>query len=256
LTSQTGGHTLQYCKRYFLGYIKKVTLAKHEEYSKEHDLVKINLPKPGSVLNFMNYNGSMRVPFIVFAEIESFNKAIGTCQPNPSEYYTNKYQKRIPSSFSYYIKCFDNNNYAQNPVVFTAENEDVDAAQRFVDTLEEDIKRIYIKFNIPKEMIFTEDDAKIYRAATTCHICDGEFSDDDDQVKVRDHCHLSGKFRGAAHNKCNLNYKLPKFYPVVFITYLDMTAICSLKNYTMRMVKRSTVYQLVKKSIYHLVKML
>jgi len=34
--------------------------------------------------------------------------------------------------------------------------------------------------------------------------------------KVRDHCHLSGKFRGAAHNKCNLNYKLPKFYPVVF----------------------------------------
>src|SRR6218665_817341 len=34
--------------------------------------------------------------------------------------------------------------------------------------------------------------------------------------RVRDHCHLSGKFKGAAHNECNLNYTLPKFVPVVF----------------------------------------
>jgi len=30
-----------------------------------------------------------------------------------------------------------------------------------------------------------------------------------------DHCHLTGKFRGAAHNDCNLNYKVPKFIPIV-----------------------------------------
>ena len=34
--------------------------------------------------------------------------------------------------------------------------------------------------------------------------------------RVRDHCHFSGKFKGAAHNECNLNYKIPKFIPVVF----------------------------------------
>ena len=33
---------------------------------------------------------------------------------------------------------------------------------------------------------------------------------------VRDRCHLSGKFRGAAHEVCNLKYKVPKFFPVVF----------------------------------------
>ena len=33
---------------------------------------------------------------------------------------------------------------------------------------------------------------------------------------VRDHCHLSGKFRGAAHEVCNLKYKVPTFFPVVF----------------------------------------
>jgi hypothetical protein len=34
--------------------------------------------------------------------------------------------------------------------------------------------------------------------------------------RVPDHCHLSGKFRGAAHNDCNINYKPPKYFPVVF----------------------------------------
>ena len=34
--------------------------------------------------------------------------------------------------------------------------------------------------------------------------------------KVRDHCHYTGKFRGAAHNSCNLEYQKPNFFPVVF----------------------------------------
>ena len=36
------------------------------------------------------------------------------------------------------------------------------------------------------------------------------------QQKVRDHCHYTGKYRGAAHNICNLRYKVPKEIPVVF----------------------------------------
>ena len=34
--------------------------------------------------------------------------------------------------------------------------------------------------------------------------------------KVRDHCHVTGKFRGAAHNKCNINLRLPKKLPIIF----------------------------------------
>jgi len=37
-----------------------------------------------------------------------------------------------------------------------------------------------------------------------------------DGGKIRDHCHLTGKYRGAAHNICNLHYKVPNFIPVVF----------------------------------------
>ena len=48
--------------------------------------------------------------------------------------------------------------------------------------------------------------------STLCHICNEELGKD----RVRDHCHLSGKFRGAAHEVCNQTYKIPKFFPVVF----------------------------------------
>ena len=51
-----------------------------------------------------------------------------------------------------------------------------------------------------------------YDNFTLCHICNEEL----DKDRVRDHCHLSGKFRGAAHEVCNLKYKIPKFFPVVF----------------------------------------
>ena len=55
-------------------------------------------------------------------------------------------------------------------------------------------------------------DKTAYDNPTLCHICNEEL----DKDRVRDHCHLSGKFRGAAHEICNLKYKVPKFLPVVF----------------------------------------
>ena len=156
-----------------------------------------------------------RVPFIVYADFESFIKPTDSCLPNGAGSYTHKYQKHTPSSFCYFVKCFDDTVYSQRALAFTAENEDDDVAQIFVDTLEDNIKQIYNQVKFPKKMIFTKVDAERYSNATTCHICDCEFSEGDD-IKVRDHCHFSGKFRGAALNSCNINYKAPKFFPVVF----------------------------------------
>jgi hypothetical protein len=184
----------------------------HKTLCNQHAAVRVDLPEPGTTLSFKNYNRSMRVPFVVYADFESFIKPIDTCQPNPDSSYTKQYQKHIPSSFCYHIKCFDDEIYSQEPVTFTAESEDDDVAGTFFDTLENNIKEIYNKFKWPKRMIFTADDKKKFDEATVCHICEKELGDD----RVRDHCHLTGKFRGAAHNSCNLEYKIPKFFPVVF----------------------------------------
>ena len=64
------------------------------------------------------------------------------------------------------------------------------------------------------------------RYCTYCHICEGELLHD----KVADHCHLTGKFRGAAHNKCNLEYRTPKFFPVIFHNLAGYAAHLFVKN--------------------------
>ena len=49
-----------------------------------------------------------------------------------------------------------------------------------------------------------------------CYICKKEFDNNDKKnYKVRNHCHYTGKYRGAAHI-CNLRYKVPKEIPIVF----------------------------------------
>ena len=60
-------------------------------------------------------------------------------------------------------------------------------------------------------MIMTMHDKLVYDNYTLCHICNEEL----DKDKVHDHYHLSGKFRGAAHEVFNLIYKVPTFFPVV-----------------------------------------
>ena len=92
----------------------------------------------------------MRIPFIVYADFESFAPQLSTCQPNPDKSYTNRYQKHTPSEFCYHIKCFDETLYSQEPVSFVKEHNDDDVAQIFIDTLEKNIKEIYNKFKFPK----------------------------------------------------------------------------------------------------------
>ena len=60
-------------------------------------------------------------------------------------------------------------------------------------------------------MVITEQQEQEFQAATQCHICNSELGAD----RVRDHDHLTGAYRGAAHNDCNLNYKFTGKIPVV-----------------------------------------
>ena len=65
----------------------------------------------------------------------------------------------------------------------------------------------------------TKLEEKKYNKQKVCHICNKTFSTDDSNKKyheVRDHCHYAGKYRGAAHDICNLRYKIPIEIPVVF----------------------------------------
>ena len=68
-------------------------------------------------------------------------------------------------------------------------------------------------------MIFKSKDQKDFQSATHCHICEKKLFRDKETnkiLKVRDHCHFTGEYRGAAHNECNLKCKKPLILPVIF----------------------------------------
>ena len=154
----------------------------------------------------------MRVSFIVYADLESFTPQLSTRQPNPEKSYTKQYQEHIPDEFCYHINCFDDTLYSQQQVTFVKEFNDDDVAHIYIDTLEKNIKEIYKMFKFPKKMIMTKHDQMVYDNSTLCHICKEELGEE----RVRDHCQVSGKFRGAAHEVSNLKYKVPTFFPVAF----------------------------------------
>ena len=60
----------------------------------------------------------------------------------------------------------------------------------------------------------TEEEENLFQKSNSCWICKKLI--DNDEEKVRDHCHVTGKFRGAAHWNCNINFQLTKKVPVIF----------------------------------------
>ena len=87
----------------------------------------------------------------------------------------------------------------------------------FVEMLIEDIDEI---INIPGKKMddLTPEQEDQYDNAKSCWICNGEFTEDHEEknYKVQDHCHFTGKFRGAAHNFCNPKHRRPTFTPILF----------------------------------------
>ena len=146
------------------------------------------------------------MPFMIYADTECLLKDIQTCEPDPGKSYTKKYQKHEPISFSYYVKCFDDEVCKPKLRSYTG----ADAMAKFIEWLERDVREIAkIPYRDMEE--FTPELLDRHETATKCWIYEKDLNGD----KVKDHCHFTGKYRGAAHNKCNLNYRKPKIIPVV-----------------------------------------
>ena len=88
--------------------------------------------------------------------------------------------------------------------------------KKFLEYIEEEVKRLYATF--PQQPMIELTDVlkkkKKHKAAEKYHICLKEFNNSQNK-KVRDHCHYTGLYRGAAHNNCNLKYQIPDHIPMV-----------------------------------------
>ena len=164
------------------------------------------------MLGFKNYHKQLPIPFVVYADFECFTKPMHNCSPNPEKSYTYNYQKHEPSGFCFYIKGIDPNTKFE-PIIYTKTKSTDDISKIFVSKLEKVTNKIYNDFyRQPIPLRLTRQEQISFDKAETCHICKKELLTD----KVRDHCHFTGQYRGAAHNSCNLQCRKPMILPVIF----------------------------------------
>ena len=207
------GHTNVFCLNCLNHFPNEEKLKIHEEYCLKNQAIRIEMPEKGSFISFIHHNRSIKVPFVVYADFEAFTEEIPISEQNERSSFTQKYQKHKPSGFCFKIVCFDE-RFKSKLVVYRAKDDNEDVSQKFVEMLEEEIKRIQKKFDFSAKMIpLTKEEQYEFENASVCWICQKEFGE---SKKVRDHCHFTGKYRGAAHNQCNLQFKKPKFTPVIF----------------------------------------
>ena len=214
LTSQVNSRKgkFYFCLNCLNGFDNPEKLEHHKEYCSEQECIKINMPPPDTFLSFKNFLYSEKASFAVYADFECIVKPIYGCGPDPEKSYTKKYQKHEPVSFVYYIKSFNENVYPSTKRTYIKENpEDPDAVDVFINWLEEDVKIISELGN--EKMKITEEEEEEFKQASNCWICRKKLNLED---RVRDHCHYTGRYRGAAHNTCNLKYSKPNNISVFF----------------------------------------
>ena len=120
-----------------------------------------------------------------------------------------KYQEHYPNSIGAKLVCIDD-RFTLPTIIF--EGKDcINKFIRWVLNKQKWTKQI-IKQYFNKRLIMTNEDEEIYNESQICWICKEKSNTD----KVRDHCHVTGKFRGAAHNKCNLKSRIPRKLQIIF----------------------------------------
>ena len=144
-------------------------------------IIVIILNEDNKILKFNHGERLLKAPFMIYADLECLLEKMLSCQNSHGKSYTEKKTKHTSSGYSLFTHC---------------------------------------SFDLAREN-------KSYEKQKVCYICKKEFNNDNDDDdgndddnkkyhKVRDNCPYPGKFRGAAHNICNLRYETPKVVTVVF----------------------------------------
>ena len=104
-----------------------------------------------------------------------------------------------------------------------------DCVERFVEYIQEEVKRLYSTFPLQLMTRFTDLLKREHEAAEKCRISLKDFNDTRNK-KVRGHCHYTGLYRGAAHNNCILKYVYRTTFLLCFTILVVMVLICSSRN--------------------------
>ena len=204
-----------FCERCLHGYTREDLLEAHKPDCRGigQTAVRVEMPEAGKndKLTFQNHHKQFPAPFVIYADFEALTTKIEGPELDPSVSNTQRTQLHETCSYCYVVVRCDGKT--ETPVEYRGP----DTSEHFLRAIQAEEREIKKVLANPEDMLMTPEDILNHSRAGVCHICEKPFACAGDSV--RDHCHITGKYRGAAHNACNLKLRLnPKttVIPVVF----------------------------------------
>ena len=206
--AQTNNHKTKlfhcmYCQR---GFQQETLLNNHLiKGCMANEIQQIVMPKEDEKMSFQKHYKKLKCPYVIYGDFE--------CLTTPSsDGIKGTYQHHKPCGFM--LNVVNSITNEATPYLYRGE----DCMDRFCSTINKIKEEIMEKMKENKKLQWTARQKEEHKHAKHCFICGGKFNPKDPaKTKVADHCHFTGEYRGAAHNKCNLDYcfkyfKIPVFF--------------------------------------------
>ena len=211
LSKQNSKHkeAQHFCNNCLDGFESEIIRDEHYEYCRSKDSVRVEMSTKNPIVKYVDGQYQFKVPFVIYADTESISVPVSGVPNNPEMSSTRGINVHQPSGWCMYPKFAYGNRLNK-----FQQYRGRDCIGKFCDRIMTEAKRFYESApKKPMEKLTKEQDIE-FITTKECHICFKKFSIKD--RKVRDHCHYTGKYRGAAHSSCNLRYRIPDYIPVVF----------------------------------------
>ena len=206
-----------YCPNCLNSFKLETALSSHMQLCMENKTQKLALPKEGARLEFTGFSKKFEVPLVGFMDFEASMQSVDNdcmrvnCAGGAAGCVHKTRVDAIQRAMTYSILIVD---HLGSIVYQNTASSDDDCAGLFLNDLLDIEPKLMdlLKDKYPLRLSATEQAE--FLLATECHICGKPF-DRERPVKCRDHCHLTGKFMGAAHQDCNLSRRICRKVPML-----------------------------------------
>ena len=181
----------------------KVTMAEHYRFCREGRLQIETLPSD-TTFSYTSFSSEESPAVVCYSDIESY---ISTQNKEHCPYAIGMYPV--------FHKHFNEKREAATMRTWTGEK----CIQNYLAYLDRFVRELDVQIDslTNQGMIIDPTEQYAFDIATHCPRCKTEFTKDGSHVKVRDHCHITGKYRGPLCHKCNSRLRLKRrVLPVVF----------------------------------------
>ena len=167
--------------------------------------------KGENILKFNNFHKQLPVPFVIYANFEAIMEKVQCCKQSDEmekekekRSYTEAYQTHEDCGCGYKVICCYDDKYSKPIQTYQGKN----SIYKFMEKILKKVEycKVVIKKMFNKPLVMTEDNEMCFKLMDKCYICGEKYTDKD--VCIRDHCHITGKFRGSAHQECNLKLRI------------------------------------------------